>query len=129
MSAIFDRLKKIIKSNFIDTVLSYDIDGVEFLEEDMKLKEEIEREWQKFKNNPTDFEPKIEEIQLTDAYRILEVSPDSTPDEIKSAYRDKVKKYHPDFVQNMGKEIRELAGKKIKEINLAFELIKKEKGF
>ena len=31
-----------------------------------------------------------------DYYRILEVTPTSTPEQIKEAYRRLVKKYHPD---------------------------------
>ncbi len=128
MSSIFDRFKRILKSNFLGEVATINTGSFEFIDEDMKLKEEIEKEWQKYKSNPTNFESKLEKIQISDAYRILEISPDAEPEQIKQAYREKVKKYHPDLVQNMGKEIRDLALEKIKEINLAFELIKKDKG-
>jgi DnaJ like chaperone protein len=61
-------------------------------------------------------------------YDILEISPNASNDEIKSRYRDLVKKYHPDKVQHLGAEFKELADKKFKEINSAYERIREKKG-
>lgn len=44
---------------------------------------------------------------------------------VKIAYRKKIAKYHPDKVSNLGKELRDLAEKEAKEINLAFDYLKK----
>lgn len=62
---------------------------------------------------------------MTDPYKVLGVSPDATDDEVKKAYRTLVKKYHPDsYVDN---PLKELADEKMKEINLAYEEIQKQR--
>lgn len=62
------------------------------------------------------------------AYRILEVSPNATDEEVKRAYRDMAIKYHPDKVNHLGDEIKKSAEEKIKKVNEAYEKIKKERG-
>ena len=56
---------------------------------------------------------------ITDPYKVLGVSPDASDEEIKRAYRNLAKKYHPD--RNPGDEA---AAKKMQEINAAYEQIK-----
>lgn len=56
---------------------------------------------------------------MTDPYSVLGVSPDSTDDQIKKAYRELAKKYHPDVNTEVG------ADEKMKEINEAYDLIMK----
>ena len=46
--------------------------------------------------------------------------------DIQKAYHDKMKKYHPDKVETMGEELKELAKKKTKKINEAYEYFKKK---
>lgn len=48
-----------------------------------------------------------------------------SPDEVKQAYRSRVAEYHPDKTAHLGPEIRDLAEKKILQINLAYEFLKK----
>lgn len=62
-------------------------------------------------------------------YKILEVSPSATNEEIKKAYRLMAIKYHPDKVQHLGEDIRLAAEQKFKMVNEAYEKIKKERGF
>ncbi len=62
------------------------------------------------------------------AYNILEVSPDSTDDEIKKAYRELAKKYHPDKVSHLGPEIKKAAEVKITALNAAYDAVKQERG-
>jgi len=60
---------------------------------------------------------------MTDPYRILGVSPSASDDEVKKAYRELAKKYHPDNYQD--DPVREIANEKMKEINAAYEEIQK----
>jgi len=62
------------------------------------------------------------------AYQILEISPDATNDELKKAYRELAKKYHPDKVSHLGDEIKKAAEVKIVELNAAYDAIKEERG-
>jgi len=56
---------------------------------------------------------------IDDPYKVLGVSPDATDDEIKRAYRNLAKKYHPD--RNPGDAE---AAKKMQQVNAAYEQIK-----
>ena len=56
---------------------------------------------------------------MSDPYKVLGVTPNSTDDEIKTAYRELAKKYHPDNYS--GSPIADLAGEKMKEINEAYD--------
>lgn len=53
--------------------------------------------------------------------QILGVSLCCSAQELKAAYRRKLKEYHPDRVADMGDEIQMLAERKTKEINWAYE--------
>jgi len=66
---------------------------------------------------------------LKSAFLILEVPESASNEEIRDAYYKKIKEYHPDRVQNLGQEIRNLADKKTKEINQAYEFIKNYRNF
>ena len=60
-----------------------------------------------------------------DPYEVLGVSPDASDEEIKKAYRELAKKYHPDnYVNN---PLSDLAAEKMKEINEAYDLITNER--
>jgi len=61
-------------------------------------------------------------------YRILEVSPDATDEEVKKAYRAAAKKHHPDKVSHLGEDVRKAAEEKFAQVNEAYERIKKARG-
>lgn len=58
---------------------------------------------------------------MTDPYKVLQVSPDASDDEVKAAYRELVRKYHPDNFN--GNPLSDLATEKMQEINLAYDEI------
>lgn len=62
------------------------------------------------------------------AYKILEISPDATDDEVKKAYHKMAVKYHPDKVSHLGADIQKAAKEKFQELQNAYENIKKERG-
>ena len=58
---------------------------------------------------------------MRDPYAVLGVSRDATDDEVKSAYRELARKYHPDkYVDN---PLSDLAAEKMKEINESYDEI------
>lgn len=58
---------------------------------------------------------------MRDPYEVLGVSPDAGDNEIKKAYRELARKYHPDNYQN--NPLADLAEEKMKEINEAYDAI------
>ena len=65
---------------------------------------------------------------LEAAYKVLEVSPDATDDDVRKAYRRLALKHHPDRVATLGEDVRKAAEKKLQEINAAKDLIWKSRG-
>lgn len=63
------------------------------------------------------------EATSKDPYTVLGVGRSSSPEEIKRAYRRLAAKYHPDKVNHMGEEFRELAERRFKEIQEAYQKI------
>ena len=60
-------------------------------------------------------------------YRILEITPEATNDEVKKAYRKMAVKYHPDKVATLGEDVQKAAEEKFKAISQAYEAICKER--
>ena len=61
-------------------------------------------------------------------YKILEVSPNASMDEVKKAYRKMAVKYHPDKVSHLGEDVQKAAKDKFQKISAAYEEIKKQRG-
>lgn len=55
-----------------------------------------------------------------DPYRILEVRRGASRDEITRAYREQMKRYHPDRVSGLGDELQEVAHRKTLDIQRAY---------
>jgi DnaJ like chaperone protein len=58
-------------------------------------------------------------------YAILGLEPGADMDTVKKAYRKLSMKYHPDKVSHLGEEFRSVAEEKMKEINAAYDVLKK----
>lgn len=65
---------------------------------------------------------------LDDCYKILEVSPDASDEEVKKAYRTAALKYHPDRVSHLGEDMRKKAEETFAKVNQAYDKIKAARG-
>ncbi len=64
------------------------------------------------------------ELTLKDAYEILGVTPDSSFEEVKKAYKKKIIKNHPDKVSHLSQELQEKARELTLNLNAAFDVVK-----
>lgn len=62
---------------------------------------------------------------MNDPYSVLGVSPTASDEEIKKAYRELVRKYHPDNYHN--NPLSDLAQEKMKQINEAYDQVMKNR--
>lgn len=60
---------------------------------------------------------------MNDPYKVLGVDPSASDDEIKRAYRELARKYHPDNYQD--NPLADLAEEKMKEVNEAYDAVTK----
>ncbi|MDD1781629.1 co-chaperone DjlA [Enterovibrio sp. ZSDZ35] len=69
--------------------------------------------------------------RLKDAFRILGVDEDANSQTVKRAYRKLMNEHHPDKLAAKGlpPEMMEIAKQKAQEIQAAYDLVKKEKGY
>ena len=63
---------------------------------------------------------------MQNPYEVLGIKEGASQEEIKAAYREQVKKYHPDKYQN--NPLQDLAEEKLQEINEAYETLMKNNG-
>lgn len=63
-----------------------------------------------------------------DYYAVLGLTKNATNDEVKKAFREAALKYHPDRYASQSPEMQKRATEKFKEINQAYEEIKKQRG-
>jgi len=120
MKQIFDRIKNILKAelnNTDDTTPKFNFD----------FDDDLKREFENLNNNfSQNTSSKTNYGILKEAFKILEISENASNDEIKQAYISKIKEYHPDKV---ARDLQKIAEIKTKEINEAYNLIRKVKGF
>jgi DnaJ like chaperone protein len=77
------------------------------------------------------FQQATTQDQLQAAYEILGVDASAEPKEIKRAYRKLMNEHHPDKLSAKGlpPEMLEVAKEKAQEIQVAYDVVKKERGF
>ncbi len=63
---------------------------------------------------------------MTDPYEVLNIPSTATDEEVKKAYRDLARKYHPDNYHD--NPLADLAQEKMKEINAAYDTIQRQRG-
>lgn len=66
--------------------------------------------------------------RVIDWYAVLEVHESASDDEVKKAFRRMSVKYHPDKVHSLGEEAVKGAEEKFRQLNEAYENIKKQRG-
>ncbi|MBQ9459081.1 MAG: DnaJ domain-containing protein [Oscillospiraceae bacterium] len=62
---------------------------------------------------------------MNDPYKVLNISPSASDEEVKHAYRELARKYHPDNYHD--NPLADLAQEKMKEINEAYDQIQKQR--
>jgi DnaJ-domain-containing protein 1 len=63
-----------------------------------------------------------------DPYAVLGIDSRASDEELETAYRRRMSEYHPDRVANAAPEIREIADQRSREINQAYDQIKRQRG-
>ena len=84
--------------------------------------------WMGLSANEVDQMLHLQGDTLEDAYKVLELTPQATDDEVKKAYRRLALQHHPDKVAALGEDVRKAAEKKFQEINAAKDRIFKARG-
>jgi DnaJ domain len=67
-------------------------------------------------------------LRRTTWEEVLLVPPTATVAEIRDAYRHLISQHHPDKVNNLGQELRDLATRKSQEITAAYSQAMRERG-
>lgn len=97
-----------------------------------KRKKQYQQYYSNFQNqsqdNKTEFNKTRGPVTLEKAYKLLGVSSKSSWDEITRAYKEKMKKSHPDKVSHLSEELQAKAKELTLNINEAIDLIKRYRG-
>lgn len=110
--------------NFL--VLISQADGIVSPEEVIALKEVAG--YLELSANEVDSMLNLKSESIDDAYKVLEITPSATNEEVRTAYRKLALKHHPDRVATLGEDIRNAAEKKFQEINAAKDKIYQARG-
>ena len=64
------------------------------------------------------------QTESLDPWQVLQLEPGASPDEIHTAYKAQLLKYHPDRVSHLGDEFQQLAHRKTLAIRQAYTILK-----
>lgn len=125
MWQIINRISKLVQSNSIRSNDAYQV----LNQEDEELKRIIDelnnkKESSEKKSENTPNNHKIND-ELKKAFAELGVSPNADSATIKSAYRAKMKEFHPDRFVKLSQDLQEKSRKKSQELNSAYETLEK----
>lgn len=81
------------------------------------------------KEQPREKPRKPGEMSDEECFRILGVPPTAGAQALKEAYKSLIAQYHPDKVAALGVELQQLAAKKTREINEAYQTLRRRRGF
>lgn len=126
MGQLFDRFRDYLKSeiNYSEIEFRNEEDDLKKIIYELDNQKKESEQNSKSQQRENSKEEKNSKMDLNKACEILEIPINADLETIQNSYRRLVKEYHPDKVNNMGKEIRQLAQKKTIEINQAYEYIK-----
>ena len=137
MGQLINRISRYIKSE-IDDKNNSSQNLIDKSDEELKrIIDELNREKTKGKkfsskrgDNKDDYKSNHNKVfNIDDAFSVLDLKKDDDVEIIKAKYKQKIKEYHPDRVANLGIELKQLAEQKTQEINMAYDMIKKFRGF
>lgn len=130
MGQIFDRLSRFFKSESTSYYNEFASDN-HIDDKDEELKKIIdELNNQQNNDNTQDTAQSIPiNSEIENAFRVLNINTNSNIDEIKLAYKKLIKEYHPDKIIGLDKDKQSFAKSKAQEINAAYTLLKRIKGF
>lgn len=69
------------------------------------------------------------QVERDSDYKILEIEPNASDEDVKKAYRKMALKYHPDKLTQMGEEFQKAGKEKFQAVQEAYERIRKKRGF
>lgn len=127
MNQIFRRIKRLIKSNLSDTDTRFKLNNED--DELQKIIDSLNNDNTSKTESRAYTPPPTTDPKVFNAYKTLGVSEGASVESIKSAYKNLIKKYHPDRVSTLSKSEQEAAYKKSQEINSAYSILEKHLNF
>lgn len=91
------------------------------------LKKKIRLLNKKIKKTDAEFADSQIDDDVLDPYEILQIDPSASDEEVKTAYKSKINRMHPDRIDFMDESIKVFAVEKAKEINTAYAAIQEER--
>lgn len=124
MWQILNRISRILQSNTGGATNHYKV----FESEDDELKriiDELNSDKSKNSHEQQSNYRNSENDDVMKAFNTLGIPVNSDAQVIKTAYRNKMKEYHPDRFVKLDKELQEKSRKKSQEINMAYDILQK----